>query len=200
MALGAGITMKGSTDAFLPDEKRATSDIHFRKPRMEDGAVLWEMVRHDGVLDLNSPYFYLTFCQDFAETSLVAEREGRVVGMMLGYRPPGRPNVLFVWQVGVEKANRQQGIAKKLIHEVMKRGCRHEARFLEATVTPSNRASERLFTSIANDLNLPLHKTEHFPATAFPEKGHEPEILFRIGPIHEGLLPIQREPPNHASF
>jgi L-2,4-diaminobutyric acid acetyltransferase len=55
-------------------------------------------------------------------------------------------------------------------------------RFMEATVTPGNTASTRMFESFARARGCPLERTPLFGDEHLPE-GHEPEHLFRIGPL-----------------
>lgn len=57
-------------------------------------------------------------------------------------------------------------------------------RYLMATVTPSNTASQALFRQTAKALQAPCEVSEGFPAAWFPDGNHEPEELFQIGPLH----------------
>ena len=77
-----------------------------RRPAPEDARGIWNLVRESDALDDNSPYAYLLLCSDFADYSLVAERGGGVAGFIVGYRPPRKPQTLFVWQIGVSPAER----------------------------------------------------------------------------------------------
>jgi L-2,4-diaminobutyric acid acetyltransferase len=74
--------------------------ISLRAPTTEDGAEIWRMARSCG-LDLNSPYLYLMWCRDFADTSVIAEVGGATAGFVAGYRRPADSATLFVWQIGV---------------------------------------------------------------------------------------------------
>ncbi len=136
------------------------------------------------MLDENSAYLYLLLCRDFADTCLVAENDGKVVGFVTAYRPPAQPDVLFIWQVGVAAAAQRQGVALRMLTELIKHvGCA-SLRFVEATVAPSNIASRNLFTSLARALNAPLTivPEDGFSECDFPPGDHEPEPRVRIGP------------------
>ena len=89
----------------MTDTDRSTpqthSSIRFRAATPDDGAAIWRLVQATGTLELNSAYFYLLFATDFGDTCLVAERDGRMVGAVVGYHPPRHPDTAFVWQVGV---------------------------------------------------------------------------------------------------
>jgi L-2,4-diaminobutyric acid acetyltransferase len=57
-----------------------------------------------------------------------------------------------------------------------------EVDHLEATVTPDNAASVALFSRFAGRRDAPVRRSELFGAELLGD-GHEPEILFRIGPV-----------------
>jgi L-2,4-diaminobutyric acid acetyltransferase len=94
-------------------------------------------------------------CRDFAETCVAAERDNRLVGFVTAYRPPRRPDAIFIWQIGVDLSVRRQGLGRQMLHYLLSLPACREIAFLEATVTPSNTASRRLFQSFAQELNLP---------------------------------------------
>ncbi|MGN7612323.1 diaminobutyrate acetyltransferase [Magnetococcales bacterium HHB-1] len=173
----------------------------FRRPSIRDGKALWEMVRDDGVLDLNSPYFYLTFCRDFSRTSMVAEQDGELIGMALGYRPESRPDTLFIWQISVKRAYRRRGIARRLIQRLMVQSDHCAFSYLEATVTPANKKSEKLFRAVAAAFNLSLERRICFQETFFPEtQQHEPEILFKLGPLLDLSQPNKERGENNENI
>lgn len=152
----------------------------FRMARPEDGAKMWELVREMGGLELNTAYFYVLFCIDFAETCVVAEVDGEMAGFVLGHRPPKRPDAIFVWQVGVAPWMRKQGLARRLIDAFIEQN--PDARWLEASVTPENTASRKLFRSVARDRDVGCEVLDFMGAPLFPNS-HEAEDLFRIGPF-----------------
>lgn len=161
---------------------RADDALSVRRPTLEDGAALHRMVVDGGGLDANSPYAYLMMAQWFADTCLLAEEAGRPIGFVMGFRPPRQPDTLFVWQVGIDPSQRGRGLGKALLLALVDHAP-PEVRFLEATVTPSNAASEALFRGVARSLGAWVEIRDLFPASAFPGSGHEAERLFRIGPF-----------------
>jgi L-2,4-diaminobutyric acid acetyltransferase len=155
--------------------------IELRPPEIKDGAVLWRMAKDSQALDLNSPYAYLMWCDRFAQTSVVAEVDGWPAGFLVGFRPPGQPDVLFVWQVAVADEYRGLGLASRMLDDLLQRD--PALSFVEATVTPSNEASQRLFRALARRNDCPCSEEPYLRTEHFPSPGHEPEHLFRIGPI-----------------
>lgn len=155
-------------------------------PTKADGAALWRIARDSQKLDLNSPYAYLLWCRDFAESSVVARVDGAPVGFVIGYRRPAEPDVALVWQVAVDASQRGKGLAGQLLDTLYARLVDSGVRYLETTITPGNEASIRLFASFAKRWNAALESTRLFEAGDFPEDGeggHEPEDLYRIGPL-----------------
>jgi L-2,4-diaminobutyric acid acetyltransferase len=154
-----------------------------REPIVADAASVWQLVRDSGVLDVNSPYAYLLLCSDFARTSVIAETAGRVDGFVGAYRPPARPETVFVWQVVTARRAQGRGLGSRLLDTVLERpGCRG-VRFLEATVTPSNQPSRALFHGLARRHGVPLVEEPAFGTELFPDPHHEEEVRFRIGPF-----------------
>ena len=154
-----------------------------RPPGLDDAAAIWALVRESKVLDLNSPYAYLLLCSDFAETCVVAESAGRLVGFVGAYRPPPRPHSVFVWQIVTAREARRSGLGASLLDSLLARRACRGAQFVEATVTPSNEASRALFQGFAQRRGVPLLCEPAFAGELFPTADHEEEVRVRIGPL-----------------
>lgn len=162
-----------------------TATVRSGPPTIEDGAGTWDLVDRS-TLDTNSPYAYVLWGDHFSSTSRVARVDGEVVGFVMGYRVPERPDVLFVWQVGVAESHRGTGLASRLLDEVWE--ANEDLRFLESTVTPSNRASDLLFRSFARRHDADLSLGEAYGEHLFPPgQDHEAEVRYRIGPIDTSI-------------
>lgn len=162
-------------------------------PEVGDGPELWRIARDSRKLDLNPAYVYLLWCRDFTASSVVArpdadaggrggDRHPALAGFVMGYRRPEATGTLLVWQVAVDRPHRGTGLALRMLDHLAARLEPAGVRYLEATVTPDNEPSARLFTAFARERGAELDKRELFPARLFPEE-HQPEILFRIGPL-----------------
>lgn len=170
-----------SVDA--PVHPRGSAEgVHMRTPSVRDAAAVYRLIGEAGQLERNSNYTYLLLCSHFAETCVVAERDGALVGCVLGYRPPQEPHAMFVWQVGVAPALRGQGLGRKLLEAVLAQpGCRG-VRELTATVSPDNASSLALFRGFARVRGVPCTEEPGFGASLFAEP-HPDENLLRIGPL-----------------
>ncbi|MGL1832917.1 diaminobutyrate acetyltransferase [Rhodocyclaceae bacterium SMB388] len=156
--------------------------ISFRAANREDGANLWRLVQSAGTLELNSAYFYLLLANDFGDSCLVAERGDRIVGTVIGYRPPRDPETAFVWQIGLAPNMQGQGLGTRMLSEWLNLAGNRDARWLTATVAEDNEPSRRLFTGFARHLGVDCDISEHFTTAMFPDP-HPAEQLFRIGPL-----------------
>jgi L-2,4-diaminobutyric acid acetyltransferase len=155
----------------------------YRKPTLADAAAIHALIDQCKPLDLNSRYAYMLLCTHFAGTCAVAERDGALVGFVSGYRKPGDDSVLFIWQVAVSPQGRGQGVAAGLLEEILQRPPRAAVRYLEATISPSNRASWALFESFARKHGARCATETHFREEDFGGQEHEEEQLLRIGPL-----------------
>lgn len=158
----------------------AEDDLTLRPPQVDDGAAMWRMARDSQVLDLNSSYAYLLWCHDFAATSVVACVNDSPVGFVTGYLRPQQPDTLMVWQVAVDERMRGRGLAGRMLHHLADR---LRPTYLETTISPDNGPSMALFSGFARDRSAGLDRETLFGAGQFPDGPHEPEVLFRIGPL-----------------
>jgi len=157
--------------------------VVYRRPELADAPAIHALVDECEPLELNSQYAYMLLCTHFSETCAVAELEGDLVGFVSGYLKPVDSSVLFIWQVAVSAAARGRGVGKGLLNTVLScPACAH-VRHLEATVTPSNRASWALFRGVARDRGTSCTEQTIFRDEDFGPNHHEEEQLVRIGPL-----------------
>ncbi|WP_041781864.1 diaminobutyrate acetyltransferase [Mycolicibacterium chubuense] len=173
-----------------PEYRSNTHDSWYRwlrRPVDSDAIAIHRLVAETGVLDLNSTYAYLLMATDFADTSIVADRGEGLCGVITGYHPPSRPEVLFIWQVAVTSSARGTGLAAAMLDRLTQRvrESRHgHPLTVEATVAPGNAPSRALFGAFARRHGVPLTEHEHFRAEHLdPQLSHEDEPVLRIGPI-----------------
>jgi L-2,4-diaminobutyric acid acetyltransferase len=166
----------------LVKEMQAT-EIALRSPRAEDGAAVYQLIANCPPLDTNSMYCNLLQCAHFSATSVAAEADGEIVGFISGYIQPDKPDTLFIWQVAVGEKARGQGLAGRMLKEILARPACEEVRFIETTITPDNQASWALFESLTKKLNTELNRSVMFDRQQHFAGQHETEMLARIGPV-----------------
>ena len=131
------------------------------------------------------------WCEIFANTSIIAfDSQGplKPVGFVSGFVHPEKPDTLFIWQVAVHESERGQGLATKMLLQLLERADGSSYKYLEATVSPSNIPSSNLFIGLARRFHCNYKISKYFEPEDFPETGaeaHEAEWLYRIGPFNK---------------
>ena len=97
---------------------------------------------------------------------------------------PRKACTLFIWQVVVSSAARGQGLALRMLRELLRRGQHEEVRYLETTITIDNEASWALFRKLARELDAQINVSVAFDKEAHFCGEHETEHLVRIGPFN----------------
>ncbi|WP_461110703.1 diaminobutyrate acetyltransferase [Salinisphaera aquimarina] len=169
-----------------PTPSENSSSVTFRPPNKEDGAGILQLVHRLGVLDVNSAYAYMLIGEHHAGTSVVAEIDGKLAGFITAYILPESPEIVFVWQVGVSEAGRGQGLATRMLVEILKRPACADVCYLDTTIGPSNDPSQALFRGLARRLGTEVNEEVLFSSEMFgdfDDQPHEEEILFHIGPF-----------------
>ena len=151
-------------------------DLEFKMGRLTDAREAWELVQ-GSTLDDNSLYFYLVMFSYFKKYAAVIrdrDNNNELVGFICGFAP--EEDTYFCWQVGVNPQYRGQKIASRVLDYVTK------DRFsnVQATVTPSNIPSTKLFEGYSKKRDMDVKKKEFFPKELFKGLEHEEEILFDI--------------------
>jgi len=155
------------------------AELTIGPPVAGDGGRIWEVANAAGGLDVNTSYAYVLWVRDFAATTAVAREGDRIGAYCTGYLRPDAPDTYFVWQVAVHPDYRRRGLGLAVLQELVERT---GASALEATVTPGNTASQRLFAAFAEARGATLTTSPLFSADDFPDE-HDPEDLIRITPI-----------------
>ncbi len=160
------------------------NEFIFRKPSASDGFFVSELIKSCPPLDTNSVYCNLLQCVHFSSTSVVLQKEGRLVGFVSGYIVPDRKNTLFVWQVAVGEEARGNGMAGKMIDHIIDRETSSDLCFIETTITVNNKSSWAVFEKISEKYSAPLSREILFDKEKHFSGQHDSEMLVRIGPIN----------------
>ncbi|MBP0483076.1 diaminobutyrate acetyltransferase [Sagittula salina] len=158
-----------------PRDIARKSTPSLRTPTAEDGPAIWELVRSCKPLDENSIYCNLLQCDHFADTCVVAELDGEVVGWISGYLTPNAGDTLFVWQVAVSEKARGMGLGVTMLQSLLNREICAGVTRLQTTITADNAASWGMFRKFARvqggTLSSEPHflKSEHFKGRASTE-------------------------------
>lgn len=157
--------------------------ITLRPPTLDDGMAVFRLVENSPPLDTNSSYCNFLQCSHFANTSVAADANKRLVGFISGYIIPDRPDTLFIWQVAVAEQARGLGLASRMLEHILARHQCANVAYIETTITKNNQASWALFTRLAKNQSTDLNSAEWLDKDAHFSGLHESESLVRIGPL-----------------
>lgn len=158
--------------------------ITLRQPDASDGSAVSRLIARCPPLDTNSVYCNLLQCTHFAASSVVALQGAELVGFVSGYLPPEQVDTLFIWQVAVDEAARGQGLAARMLTEILARPHCQYARWLETSITAENRSSWHLFEGFAERQGVHASREILFDRQQHFKGEHATEYLLRIGPLH----------------
>ena len=153
------------------------------KPKMEDAVKIYNLVKDTKVLDLNSEYLYLLQTTHFRDFCSIAISGDKLIGFVSGYMIPNENGILFIWQVAIDSDFRGNDLARRLILNIIKNNSLN-IKYLHTTVSPSNKASLRVFEKVAQYYHTNISSHKYFEANNF-SKIHEEEVLYKIGPINK---------------
>ncbi|WP_319558375.1 diaminobutyrate acetyltransferase [Thiomicrorhabdus sp.] len=163
----------------------------FRRPSLEDGIKIHQLISESPPLDVNSSYLYFLQSSHFAETCVVAENHQSLLGFVSGYLRPDQPDQLFVWQLAVAQSGRGRGIGKGLIRRLIQQAnafSRQPLRSIACTISPSNQASQGVFKSLAKSFGLRLEIHPFLDKEHFAGQEHEAEDYYVLKAPHEQNL------------
>ncbi len=184
------------TSTTTADHSSLSPGIELAAPVKGEGRIFWQLARASGVLDENSEYCYHLLQLHHAHACVLARHAGKPVGFIVGYLPgsfqygtdinvphDAAGRTLFIWQLAVDPGMRGSGLARAMTDSILARPECQSVRYIQATVTPDNRASTRFFQSLAARYEAQL-TTQCLLNEQELSSDHEPEHLFHIGPIH----------------
>lgn len=170
-------------ELFMRSPRTITSDLTFSRPSALDGRRINHLVEDSPPLDRNSLYCNILQCDQFADTTVIAQNNGDLAGFVTGFLLPAQTTTLFIWQIAVAKPYRGTGLATKLLNELLLRPACRLATHIETHIGPENEDSWRLFKKLAERLYAPVSRTEGYGCDTHFGNGHGGEQLIRIGPI-----------------
>jgi L-2,4-diaminobutyric acid acetyltransferase len=158
-------------------------ELKLRSPLPTDGYELNQLVAASPPLDGNSVYCNLLQATHFADTSVAATLDGKLVGYISAYIPPTEPDTLFVWQVVVAEQARGRGLAKRMLRHLVDLPACEQVLGLATTITQDNQASWALFEGFARECAVIPVKSVLFSRDQHFAGQHDDEYMLRIAPL-----------------
>lgn len=172
-----------------------------RHLQQSDARYLHDLIVRCPPLDVNSLYAYALLGLHHGATCFVALVDHQICGAVTGYIPPKQPDTYFLWQVAVAPEQQGTGLGSALLNHVYQHCMLPlQLNYLETTISPSNTASQQLFTRFAQRQQVAIHQTALFSShdllplihgsgtsaqTEMPNEiftdTHDAEDLYRLG-------------------
>ena len=118
-----------------------------------------KFVKRSRPLDLHTVFAYWILFKYFDDTCFVLEEEGRIIGFVSGVISSKQPEILYLWQIGIDPAYRGRRHAETLIKRVVEIARAKGCRCLQVTIAPDNESSYKVFSRFARDHGLSFSKT-----------------------------------------
>ncbi|RQW64873.1 diaminobutyrate acetyltransferase [Vibrio viridaestus] len=161
-------------------QERKNSGTTFRKPTRSDGKQIHELISNCPPLDENSAYCNFLQSTHFQDTCLIVEQDGKALGFISAYLKPDEEKTLFIWQVAVHPKARGQGLAFRMLQQLLIRDELRNVASIETTITEDNEGSWNLFKKLdkahgkRGQVTTFLDEIRHFKGE------HDTEYLYRI--------------------
>ena len=188
-AVDSSATLQAGTDEHCNNRQ-------IRHLQQADARWLHDLIVRCPPLDVNSLYAYALLATHHSATCFVAIQNQKICGAATGYIPPEQPDTYFLWQVAVAPEQQGTGLGSTLLDHV-RQHCLlpQQLKYLETTISPSNSASQHLFSRFAQRHQVAITNTPLFsshdlqPVSQFNGEGsqvvdeaaHEAEDLYRLG-------------------
>lgn len=160
------------------------SNFTLRKPSLEDGLIIHDLINICPPLDENSSYCNFIQCGFFSETSVIAEDNGGIAGWISGLCPPANEGQLFVWQVAVHPDRRGMGLGLRMLDALVARaltqGPGHTS--MATTISPGNEASWALFSAFARHHDADIERRDWLSHDRHFAGRHDAEDMVTITP------------------
>jgi ribosomal protein S18 acetylase RimI-like enzyme len=147
-----------------------TDDLRFRRPAEADHAGIVNMVDDWwGGRTLHHILPRLWF-QHFTGTSWVVEDgDGRVVGFLVGFMSPDRPDEAYVHMVGTSPNHRRAGLGRALYEHFFEDARARGARRVIAVTWPGNRMSVAFHRALGFEPSAGLGTQNLYGTPAYPD-------------------------------
>ena len=118
------------------------------------------------------------FLNHFNDTSLVFEKEGEMIGFLIGFISPSLKKEAYVHFMGVHPDFRQKGIGTLLYERFIEICRRHDRSIIRACTSPVNRGSVEFHKRIGFKLEPGDDEIEGLPVTSDYNRPGDHKVRF----------------------
>jgi len=121
------------------------ASVQFRTAEEDEFLALQGFVSGCPPLEAYPQHVYRILLRHFGTCTFVAEREGRILGFVMGLASHRRPGTYFLWQIGVAPDQQGTGLGKRLLRHIEAELVELGLERIDVTIDPLNDPSRRLF-------------------------------------------------------
>ncbi|MGM7723674.1 GNAT family N-acetyltransferase [Metabacillus sp. Hm71] len=92
------------------------------------------------------------FFDHFTNTSFVAEKEGEIIGFLIGFLSQSHPNEAYIHFIGVHPDYRKHNIGKTLYNEFFNKVKQNDRNIVRCVTSPVNKASIAYHTKMGFEI------------------------------------------------
>ena len=121
------------------------------------------------------------FFEHFTDTSFAAERDGELVGFLVGFLSQSRPGEAYIHFVGVHPAERGRGLGRRLYQHFFAAAEARGATLVRAVTAPVNHGSVRFHQQLGFGIEPGDRDVDGIPvATGYDGDGQDRVRFIRI--------------------
>lgn len=131
---------------------------------------------------IESDMFSRFFLAHFSETCLIAERDGRMVGFLIGFLSQTREDEAYIRFVVVHPQERSAGVGRALYEMFFQVAAKHGRRIIRSVTSPANMNSVAFHKRLGFTVEPQEHEENHLPVQRnyHGREGTDRVLLVRI--------------------
>ncbi|WP_342304415.1 GNAT family N-acetyltransferase [Methanolobus sp. ZRKC5] len=134
--------------------------MNIRKIREEDVTKIEKFISLCKPLDQHSTFTYWVLARYFDNTCFVVEENNEIVGYVSGVKSSSKPDVFYIWQIGISPEHRKKRLSSQLIKTVVEAAVSLGSRSIQVSIDPENNSSFGAFLRFAGDSGLQINKID----------------------------------------
>jgi ribosomal protein S18 acetylase RimI-like enzyme len=135
--------------------------VRFAEPA--DAAVFQEVVSAWWGRPLESDMLNPFFLTHFRDTCLVAEKNGEIVGFLIGFLSQALVHEAYIRLIVVHPQSRGEGIGRRLYERFFEISRQHGRQIIRSVTSPSNRGSVAFHTQLGFSIEPQEHTLDGLP-------------------------------------
>lgn len=154
--------------------------MNIRKIKEEDVAEIERFISLCKPLDQHSTFTYWVLARYFDNTCFVVEENNDIVGYVSGVKSSSKPDVFYIWQIGISPEHRKKGLSSQLIRTVVEAAVSLGSKSIHVSIDPENSSSHSAFLRFAEISGLQMNKIDELELFDQTNKKKISEYIYEI--------------------